>query len=167
MPLSPATLRRKMNEFRAGAAEYNRMMNLFRERERLNKNKKRFGNNAQRYADEAAESIRAAYRHRTGTSARNRFLGQEARLTRLSIQAGNRHREAARRYNEVESQLNGMRQFFRFRPGRNYTGLYNFMSRLKLVQGTRLAGAIERAYLRPGGLYSRRAMANSMANLAR
>jgi seryl-tRNA synthetase len=159
MPLSPATLRRKMNEFRAGAANYNRVLNLIRQRERLARNRERLLQESERTANKAENARRALGRYTEGTPMFERYARQSQSLNNQANRLYTQHAEANRQLRRVTNQINPIIR----RPGQITVGdrqIARFLARLNRMHESLLSHAIQRAYLAPGGMYSRKLVRN-------
>jgi len=150
-------MRRKKVEFRAGAAAYNNLARLIARKKQIENNMKRIGPYHQPMANELAAIANAARLANTNAK-RMHFLRQANNLI-LRMEPTVRQLQALM----TELPTINYRLEQRFVPIR-YPHTSAFIASLIRMQRSRLAQAIENAYLRPGGMHTRKMMKNTAAS---
>jgi hypothetical protein len=151
-------MRRKKEEFRAGAAEYNRIVHLLSRKQQVNNAIRRLEQNQQPLINTLQAAI-TSRRTATTNAQKQYFARQQARLHERIQPYANRMHALMNEHNALVLQIG------QFLPPR-FAHTAHFAASLNRMLGSRLAHAIETAYLRPGGMYTRRAFGNA-SNLAR
>lgn len=165
--------RQLMNEFRRGQDEYDQLIRNINDYARLVSQANPIVDRYRQTLMIGRTARLAEARFPPNSPARYRYQAQIrkanadiARLIQNLIQLGNRKRNLLQRIYRVFHQGNvfipgGLNAFVQgivqYNPTMN-------VARLKHVLGTRLAGAIERSYTRPGGMYSRKLVKELMNN---
>ena len=142
-----------------GAANFNRLMNLNRRLKKTVRNLALHNLNSQNLTNAYRASSRA-YAH-AETIARKRAASRQMNRMQPSVNRvhATRRRLTAQR-NDIRRQIAGIlgQQVGAYMNMNTETQQNNTLASIRRMQGTRLAQMIEKAYLRPGGIYTKKMM---------
>lgn len=163
-------MRALMNKIRQGQAKYNQAVRNFREIDHIIQNLRAVMSRTGIFVRNlhAAESALARSRARDDPEhVQTRYRIQMNKARALYEQQVNLERELRNRLRPLRHRIS--RVFGPIVPHGPTSEFWNtdamHSPRLKHMQGTRLASALERLYLRPGGLFSKKIINNTRTNV--
>jgi hypothetical protein len=142
-----------------GAANFNRLVGLGHRLEKVLRNIEIHERNS-KHVMNAYRAMRVAY-GRAGTPTRQDIFRRQMQRTKRNVNAiTNRRRKLTNQRRNIRHQIGQILGQGNVTGFMNEMHQNNVLAGIRLLQETRLARAIERAYLEPGGRYTQKMIKN-------